>query len=65
MSNLARQELYFGRFYTLDEILDSIEGVTDKELQCLARKYFQAGQIAVTVLGPLNGFTLDRSRLAC
>jgi hypothetical protein len=21
--------------------------------------------IAVTVLGPLNGFTLDRSRLAC
>jgi len=65
MSNLARQELYFGRFYTLDEILDSIEGVTDDELQILARQYFQAGQIAVTVLGPLNGFTLDRSRLAC
>ena len=65
MSNLARQELYFGRFYTLDEILDSIEGVTDDELQILARQYFQAGQIAVTVLGPINGFTLDCSRLAC
>jgi len=57
--------LYFGRFYTLDEILDSIEAVTHDELQCLARQYFQSGQIAVTVLGPLNGFTLDRSRLAC
>ena len=65
MSNLARQELYFGRFYSLDEILVSIEAVTQAELQSLAQQYFQTDQIAVTVLGPLNGFTLDRSRLSC
>jgi len=65
MSNLARQELYFGRFFSLDEILVAIEAVSREELQSLARRYFQTGQIAVTVLGPLNGFTLDRSRLAC
>ncbi len=65
MSNLARQELYFGRFYSLDEILASIEAVTREELQSLAQRYFQTEHIAVTVLGPLNGFTLDRSRLAC
>ncbi|HET9994469.1 MAG TPA: pitrilysin family protein [Candidatus Acidoferrum sp.] len=65
MSNLARQELYFGRFYSLDEILAGIEAVTREELQSLAKAYFQPGLIAVTVLGPLNGFTLDRSRLAC
>jgi predicted Zn-dependent peptidase len=65
MSNLARQELYFGRFFSLDEILAGIEAVTREELQSLARQYFQTEQIAVTVLGPLNGFTLDRSRLAC
>src|SRR6266568_4558263 len=65
MSNLARQELNFGRFYSLDEILASIEAVTREELQSLAQRYFQTEQIAVTVLGPLNGFTLDRSRLAC
>jgi predicted Zn-dependent peptidase len=65
MSNLARQELYFGRFYSLDEILAGIEAVTHDELQSLAQRSFQAAQIAVTVLGPLNGFTLDRSRLAC
>jgi predicted Zn-dependent peptidase len=65
MTNLARQELYFGRFYSLDEILASIEEVTLDGVQSLARGFFRADQIAVTVLGPLNGFTLDRSRLSC
>jgi predicted Zn-dependent peptidase len=65
MSNLARQELYFGRFFSLDEILEAIEAVTSDELRSLAQRYFHTDQIAVTVLGPLNGFTLDRSRLAC
>jgi predicted Zn-dependent peptidase len=65
MSNLARQELYFRRFYSLDEILDSIDAVTREQLQSLARQYFRAEDTAVTVLGNLNGFTLDRARLAC
>jgi predicted Zn-dependent peptidase len=65
MSNLARQELYFDRFYSLDEILAGIEAVTSEDLQSLAQHFFKPEQIAVTVLGPLNGFALDRSRLAC
>ncbi|HUL17268.1 MAG TPA: pitrilysin family protein [Terriglobales bacterium] len=65
MSNLARQELYFGRFFSLDEILASIEAVTREELQSLAKEFFRTEQISATVLGPLNGFSLDRSRLAC
>ena len=65
MSNLARQELYFGRFYSLDELLASIEAVTREEVQDLAREFFRPEQISATVLGPVNGFSLDRSRLAC
>ena len=65
MSNLARQELYFRRFYTLDEILASIEVVTREQLQKLAQQYFRTKDTAVTVLGNLNGFELDRSRLSC
>jgi len=65
MSNLARQELYFRRFYSLDEILVSIEAVTRDEVQSLAREFFQPERVAVTVLGPLNGFSVDRARLAC
>jgi predicted Zn-dependent peptidase len=65
MSNLARQELYFHRFSTLDEILASIEAVTHDEVQSLAQQFFRQEQIAVTVLGSLNGFSLTRERLAC
>ena len=65
MSNLARQELYFDRFYSLDEILTGIEAVTSEDLQALAQTFFRPEQIAATVLGPLNGFCLDRTRLAC
>jgi predicted Zn-dependent peptidase len=64
MSNLARQELYFHRFSTLDEILASIEAVTREEVQSLAKEFFQPDRIAATVLGPINGFTVDRERLA-
>jgi predicted Zn-dependent peptidase len=65
MSNLARQELYFHRFSSLDEILASIEAVTREEVQTLAKEFFAPDRIAVTVLGPINGFTVDRSRLVC
>jgi len=65
MSNLARQEIYFGKFYSLDEILASIEAVTREDVQTLAREFFRPEQISATVLGPVNGFSLDRSRLAC
>ncbi len=65
MSNLARQELYFDRFYSLDEILARIEAVTRENLQDLARQFFQPERIAATVLGPVNGFKLERARLNC
>jgi predicted Zn-dependent peptidase len=65
MSNLARQELFFHRFYTLDEILASIEAVTREEVQSIARDSFLTDHIALTVLGDFNGFSLDRSRLSC
>ncbi len=65
MSNLARQELYFHRFTTLDEILASIDKVTRDHVQALAKEFFQPERIAATVLGPTNGFRLTRDRLAC
>lgn len=65
MSNLARQELYFGRFFSLDEILSAIDSVTRDEVQSLAREFFRPERISATVLGPLNGFSLERDRLSC
>jgi len=65
MSNLARQEMYFGRFATLDEILTSIEVVTREEVLALAREFFRPEQIGATALGNLDGFHLTREQLAC
>jgi predicted Zn-dependent peptidase len=65
MSNLARQEMYFDRFFTMDELLEKIESVTVEELKELANEFFQTESIAVTVLGNLNGLKLNRDQLAC
>ena len=65
MSNLARQEMYFDRFYGLDELIEKIEAVTAEELQTLANTFFQTDNIAVTILGNLNGLKLTREQLSC
>ncbi|HXN65212.1 MAG TPA: pitrilysin family protein [Candidatus Acidoferrales bacterium] len=65
MSNLARQEMYFGRFFSMDEILEAIEGVTRESLQELAREYFRPELIAATAVGNLEGFQLRREQFAC
>ena len=65
MSNLARQEMYFDRFFGLDEIIERIESVTSEELTGLANEFFHADRIAVTVLGNLEGMKLTREQLEC
>jgi predicted Zn-dependent peptidase len=65
MSNLARQEMYFDRFYSLDELIERIEKVSANDLQALANDFFRTENIAVTVLGNLNGLKLSREQLAC
>jgi predicted Zn-dependent peptidase len=65
MSNLARQELYFDRFYTMDEIIARVEAVMAEDLIELSQAYFQSSTIAVTILGNLNGLKLTRDQLNC
>ena len=65
MSNLARQEMYFDRFYDLDELIEKIEAVTVEDLQSLAQEFFKTEAVAVTALGNLNGLKLSRDQLAC
>ncbi|HVN05304.1 MAG TPA: pitrilysin family protein [Bryobacteraceae bacterium] len=65
MSNLARQEMYFGRFFTLDELVESIEQVSAADVQRIAQTFFDPKQIALTVLGNLDGFKIGREDLVC
>jgi predicted Zn-dependent peptidase len=65
MSNLARQEMYFARFFTLDELVESIETVTAQHVQRIAQTFFDPKQIALTVLGNLENWKIGREDLVC
>jgi predicted Zn-dependent peptidase len=65
MSNLARQEMYFGRFFSLDELVESIETVTAADVQRIAQTFFDPKQIALTVLGNLENLRIGREDLVC
>ena len=63
MMNLARQELYFKRFFSLDEMLERIDRVTAPEVQKLAQQLFDPRRMAVAMLGRLGGFRVRRGDL--
>jgi predicted Zn-dependent peptidase len=65
MSNLARQQMYFERFFGLEEILTMVESVTEEQVMAMATRLFQPERVAVTLLGRLDGLRLSRSQLAC
>ena len=65
MSSLARQQMYWGRFFSLDEITAEIDRVTAADLQRLARKLLQPESLALTLLGNLGPLKLTRTDLAC
>ncbi|MBV8864690.1 MAG: insulinase family protein [Acidobacteriaceae bacterium] len=65
MSNLARQELYFDRFLSFDEMLDNIESVTRDQVQEIAQEFFRADNTALAMLGRLSDVTVTREDLVC
>ncbi|HKR28545.1 MAG TPA: pitrilysin family protein [Acidobacteriaceae bacterium] len=65
MSNLARQQMYFERFFGLEEILAKVEEVTEEQVMAMATELFQPERVAVTLLGRLDGLRLTRNRFDC
>jgi len=65
MSNLARQQMYFERFFSMDETINQIESVSAEELSEMANHLFQSDKIAITVLGNLDGLKLSREHVMC
>jgi predicted Zn-dependent peptidase len=65
MSNLARQELYFDRFITPEEMIESIEQVTREDVQEIAEEYFRPEDVAVAMLGRIGGIEITRDELSC
>ncbi|HWO01907.1 MAG TPA: pitrilysin family protein [Blastocatellia bacterium] len=62
MSNLARQEIFFGRQFTLDEMLERINRVTAEDVQRMAVEIFGTDDLAITAVGQLGSLSLDLDR---
>src|SRR5580698_7070930 len=65
MANLARQQMYFGRFFGVDEITGAIEAVTPAHIQELAQELFRPEAMALTLLGNLGTMKVEREDLSC
>jgi predicted Zn-dependent peptidase len=63
MSNLARQEMYFDRQFSLDETIQSIEQVSAADVVRVARDLFANGSLGATVLGQADGLELSTQEL--
>jgi predicted Zn-dependent peptidase len=62
MANLARQQMYFGRFFGVEEITQEIEAVTPADIQRLAQELFRP---EVMALGNLGSMKIEQEHLAC
>lgn len=65
MSNLARQELYFDRFITPEEMLENIETVTREEVEEIAQESFRGEDVALAMLGRIGDMQITREDLMC
>lgn len=63
MSRIARQEVYFGKYLSMDDIIKGVEKVTAEQVRRLAEQLFSRENIALTVLGPLNRADIPDSAL--
>ena len=54
MVRLAQTEIHFGRYIPLEEIVNSIESVTEEQIIELAQSLFQKSRFALTMLGPVT-----------
>jgi predicted Zn-dependent peptidase len=59
MNNIARQEIYFGRYISPDEIIESVDSVSVSEIRELAGRLIRKDLFSATAYGPLQKNVLD------
>lgn len=58
MNNIARQEIYHGRHFSTDEIIERIENVGLNDVRTIAERIFREENMAMTLLGPAEDIVL-------
>ena len=65
MSSLARQQMYYGRFFSVDEITAEVDRVSADDIQHLAKSHLIPEFLTLTLLGNLGDLKIERSSLIC
>ncbi len=63
MNRLAKHEMHFGTFFSMDAMLGAIAGVRLEEVQALLGQLLDEEHLALTTLGPLDRRNLPRELL--
>jgi predicted Zn-dependent peptidase len=63
MTQLAQQQIYFDRFYTVEEVVREIESVGSDDIRRLADGIFKQRTLALTLLGSQDGRGLEAVNL--
>jgi predicted Zn-dependent peptidase len=63
MNRLAKQEMHFATFLSMDAMLAAIAGVRLEEVQALLGQLLDEEHLALTTLGPLDRRNLPRELL--
>jgi predicted Zn-dependent peptidase len=61
MGRLAKNQLYYNRFVSTEEIIEGIEKVKAEEVSALAQQTFKPDSLSLTVLGPVTEKDIPRS----
>jgi predicted Zn-dependent peptidase len=54
MNNIARQEIYYGRYYSPEEIMKKVDSVTLHQIRDLAERLVKEESFSLTVYGPVH-----------
>lgn len=55
MTNIAKQEIYYGKYFTPEEVIANIESVTIDDMKELSERLVDRNRFALTVYGPVTG----------
>lgn len=65
MNSLARQQMFYGRFFSTDEITAEVERVDAAHIRQLANRLLRPEMLTLTLLGNLGGLKVSRNELVC
>ncbi len=65
MNSLARQQMFYGRFFTTDEITEEVDRVTAEDIRRVANEVLSSDGLTLTLLGNLGKLAIERKDLTC